>query len=312
MSEESSSGVVLVVDDDPENLAMLTEALDLAGYTVLVATDGTSAIARAKLAAPDAILLDAVMPELDGFATCARLKSDEDTRSIPVIFMTGLSESEHIVRAFSVGAIDYVTKPLAPDAVIARIQAHVRTSQLMNRAEDAVELSGRAVLILSDDGSVLWRSSKTSALLEKYELISEQDSTQLAPNLAAWVTQATHALGDVTATAPTFESRREDKRLMVQVAGRTSQGSVVFTLEETEDAVTTSLEERFGLTSREAEVLGWVAAGKTSRDIADILGMSARTVDKHLEHVFVKLGVETRTAAAAIAARFGADTAVKS
>jgi DNA-binding response OmpR family regulator len=156
VSNAPFSGVVLVVDDSPENLSMLTEALDQAGYTVLVAVDGSSAIERAKLAAPDAILLDAVMPELNGFDTCIQLKSHEATKAIPVIFMTGLSESEHVVKAFAVGAVDYVTKPLAPDAVIARIRAHVRTSQLMHGTEDAVELSGRAVLIVSSDGSLLW------------------------------------------------------------------------------------------------------------------------------------------------------------
>jgi DNA-binding CsgD family transcriptional regulator len=123
------------------------------------------------------------------------------------------------------------------------------------------------------------------------------------------VARAIRALSAGAETSVPFESLSENKRLEIRPAGRTSQGSVVFTLTETGDALAVSLESKYGLTSREAEVLGWVAAGKTSRDIADILGMSARTVDKHLEHVFVKLGVETRAAAAAIAAKFGAAAA---
>src|SRR5579863_591380 len=110
--ERNAKDIVLIVDDTPDNLAVLTDALDDAGYMVLVATDGETALDRLQHITPDIILLDAVMPRLDGFETCRRLKQLEASRWIPVVFMTGLTETEDIVRGFRAGGVDYVTKPI--------------------------------------------------------------------------------------------------------------------------------------------------------------------------------------------------------
>jgi DNA-binding NarL/FixJ family response regulator len=216
MSTRSENGmadggghVVLIVDDVPENLAVLSDALDEAGHTVLVATDGVSALERLMLVMPDLILLDAVMPGIDGFETCRRMKLMDSARDVPVVFMTGLTETEHVVRGFEVGGIDYVTKPIRPAEVLARISTHVRNARMLNDA---------------------------------------RHSRNAAPAIAS---------ADLS---------------------------------------------HYQLTPRELDVLAWIARGKTNRDIADILGMSPRTVNKHLEHIFVKLGVETRAAAAALVA----------
>ena len=115
-------GVVLIVDDVPENLSLLSDALDEAGHMVLVATDGRSALDRLGHVSPDVILLDALMPGMDGFETCRHIKSQPGTRDIPVIFMTGLADSENVVRGFDAGGIDYVTKPIRPDEVLARAE----------------------------------------------------------------------------------------------------------------------------------------------------------------------------------------------
>jgi len=117
----SDPGVVLIVDDAPENLAMLHEALDAAGYRVLVATDGQSALDRVALLMPDLILLDAMMPGIDGFETCRRLKADPLTAHIPVVFMTGLTETGHILAGFQAGGVDYLTKPLNPPEVLVQL-----------------------------------------------------------------------------------------------------------------------------------------------------------------------------------------------
>ncbi|PHX38875.1 LuxR family transcriptional regulator [Pseudomonas sp. NZIPFR-PS2] len=174
LTRSTEPGVVLIVDDTPDNLAMLSDALDDAGYMVLVALDGLSALNRVQRRRPDLILLDAMMPGLDGFETCRRLKAQPASADIPVVFMTGLTDTRHVVQGFEVGGSDYVTKPIQTDEVLARVAAHLRTSRK-------------------------------------------------------------------------------------------------------------------------------VACGKTNRDIGDILGLSPRTVNKHLEHVYVKLGVETRTAATSVA-----------
>ena len=201
--------VVLLIDDAPDTVRMIAEALDDAGYTVLVATDGATALQRVERVIPDAVLLDACMPGMDGFETCRRLKQAPGMRTVPVIFMTGLAETERLVEGLSAGGVDYLVKPVVPDELVARLQAHLRVAREMNaamrsRGEDAAPA---AVLL---------------------------------PN---------------------------------------------------------------PLTQREMDMLQWVACGKTNRDVAEILGMSPRTVNKHLEHIYEKLGVETRTAAVAQFAR---------
>ncbi|MCQ4261985.1 DNA-binding response regulator [Stutzerimonas stutzeri] len=208
-----NQGIVMIVDDVPDNLALLSGALDQAGYMVLVALDGLSALERMQRLKPDIVLLDAMMPGLDGFDTCRRIKAQTELEDVPVLFMTALTESEHVLAGFEAGGIDYVTKPIHPEQVLARVAAHLRTARALQNAR----------------------------------LISTQ--------------------------TPPADNRQ----------------------------IQAMLTQRYQLTGREVEVLHWVSCGKTNRDIGDILGLSPRTVNKHLEHVYVKLGVETRTAAAAIA-----------
>ena len=116
MLDRSESDVVLVVDDVPDNLSVLHDALDESGYTVLVATSGEAALQRAVQAVPDIVLLDAMMPGLDGFEVAKRLKAQARTAHIPIIFMTGLTETEHLVAALDAGGVDYVTKPIVAGA----------------------------------------------------------------------------------------------------------------------------------------------------------------------------------------------------
>lgn len=127
--------VILAVDDDPNNLAVIRDSLVECDYTLLVAEDGESAIIRAEYARPDIILLDIMMPGVDGIETCRRLKALEATKRIPVIFMTALAETAHKVRGFEVGAVDYITKPFQREELLARIAVHLQiralTSQLL-------------------------------------------------------------------------------------------------------------------------------------------------------------------------------------
>src|SRR5256885_15474481 len=106
-----ATDLVLIVDDVPDNLSVLHDALDESGYTVLVATSGEAALQRAEQALPDIVLLDAMMPGLDGFEVARRLKAGAATAHIPIIFMTGLTDTEHLVAALEAGGVDYVTKP---------------------------------------------------------------------------------------------------------------------------------------------------------------------------------------------------------
>ena len=120
--------IVLLVDDSPEALGFLTEALEQSGFSVLIATSGMAALNIVDRITPDIILLDAVMPELDGFATCRQLKAMPAVADVPVIFMTGLSDTEHVVHGLSSGGVDYLTKPINIEALVAAITAAVERS----------------------------------------------------------------------------------------------------------------------------------------------------------------------------------------
>jgi len=127
---------ILIVDDNPTNLGVLFDYLRSFGFKVLIAQDGKGALQRASHAKPDIILLDVLMPGLNGFETCQRLKEQEETRDIPIIFMTALSDTVDKVKGFELGAVDYITKPLQHEEVLARINAHL-TIRRQNRELDA-------------------------------------------------------------------------------------------------------------------------------------------------------------------------------
>src|SRR5258708_29038587 len=125
MAGYKARSIVLVVDDSPNTLRMLTDAIEDAGMTVLVALDGEQALSLTERITPDVILMDALMPGMDGFAICRRLKRDSVLSHLPVLFMTGLSETEDIVTRLDAGGVDYVTNPIAPDEWLARINVHL-------------------------------------------------------------------------------------------------------------------------------------------------------------------------------------------
>jgi PAS domain S-box-containing protein len=123
-------GVILVVDDTPTNLEVLFDLLGNSGFKVLIAENGESAIEKANYALPDLILLDIIMPGMDGFEACRRLKANDVTQSIPVLFITALNESTDKVKGFHLGAVDFITKPFQCEEVLARVETHVRLQHL--------------------------------------------------------------------------------------------------------------------------------------------------------------------------------------
>ncbi|MDP3479744.1 MAG: response regulator [Desulfoprunum sp.] len=139
-ASDGQKPVILVVDDDPNNLAVLRDCLVEFNYIVLVAEDGESAIQRANYAQPNLILLDIMMPRIDGYETCRRLKAMESTKAIPVIFMTALAETEHKVKGLEAGAVDYITKPFQREELQARIAVHLHNRELTKRLQEANEL----------------------------------------------------------------------------------------------------------------------------------------------------------------------------
>ncbi|MBY0466090.1 MAG: response regulator [Burkholderiales bacterium] len=283
--------VILVVDDALDTLRMICDALMVENYVVLAARDATEALARFEVTVPDGVLLDAVMPGIDGFALCQHIKATPAWSHVPIVFMTGLSETEQILKGFASGGVDYVVKPLRIPEVMARLATHVGNARVARLAREAVDVAGMGTVLLDTHGRLAWCS----------------------PQAAAWLTQAHGAMeGPGNAAAVWLARARHDGEAQLElsatqtlVARHMGQGglgeSMVLLTTLSHDKPARSRLQQVALTPRETEVLSWLAKGKTNRDIADILGMSHRTVNKHLEHVFEKLGVETRSAATAIA-----------
>ena len=188
--------IILMVDDTPANLGVLSELLGKDGYDVLVAEDGESAIERAKYAQPDLILLDILMPNLDGFATCKKLKSAKDTEEIPIIFMTALNSTEEKIQGFELGAVDYITKPFQQEEVRARVQTHLnlvhyqrQLKEQNQKLQEEIESHRRTqatVQYLNDElqsaqafGHAVGKSPAFGEILEQIDQIAGTDCTAL-------------------------------------------------------------------------------------------------------------------------------------
>jgi DNA-binding response OmpR family regulator/DNA-binding CsgD family transcriptional regulator len=273
--------IILVVDDTPETLGLLTDALEHAGLTVLVATGGNAALALLKHVTPDLILLDALMPEMDGFATCKAIKADAAFAHIPVIFMTGLSDTVHVVQGLQAGGVDYVTKPVILDEMLARIRVHLGNARAALRTREALDAAGGFLLAANAAGELLWCTPQAEARL-----------AAAIDNFAAADFKIPNGL----------MLRAGERLLEFTPIGSIGAGEKLYRLSLSGGGQEESfLQETFGLSARAAEVLLWIARGKPNKDVSEILGISPRTVNKHLEQVFTKLGVENRASAAALA-----------
>ncbi|WP_419900535.1 DNA-binding response regulator [Roseomonas sp. USHLN139] len=289
--------IVLVVDDAPGTLGLLNDTLEGAGYMVLVAQSAAAAMTVIERITPDIVLMDAVMPGMDGFEACRRMKRNAQLISVPVIFMTGLTESEDVVRGFDAGGVDYVVKPVVPDEVVARIAAHLANARLTRSAHAALDVAGRFLLAVDREGAVLWATPQAATLLRDAAPPAGDGPAGLA--LPGWPALAEGEAPRLP-PIPLADGRRVEFHHVGQIAADELLLRVTAFDPGREEGM---LRDRLGLTAREAEVLLWLGRGKSNRDIADILVLSPRTVNKHLEGIFAKLGVENRASAAALAVR---------
>ena len=290
--EHKNSDVVLVVDDSPESLGMLNVALNNQGYTALVALSGAQALAIAEKVPPDVVLLDAVMPEMDGFETCRRLK--ELLPNTPIIFMTGLTEVDDIVKGIEAGGVDYVTKPIYPDEVIVRIKRHIETAKLALSAQDALDHAGKNVFCVSALGRLSWATPHVHELIDEISESNTSPWATLAPLIEDWLLQDTSQELQINCFSEKinigYERQQQQMHLLRIVQNKVAKKPI-------------DLQNTLPITKRESEVLYWVSYGKTGWEISQILEMSPRTVNKHLEQIYKKLGVDNRTSAAAISIR---------
>jgi CheY-like chemotaxis protein/DNA-binding CsgD family transcriptional regulator len=290
---------VLVVDDTPANLGLVLESLGAAGLRVLVAESGMRALELLEQQLVDLILLDMIMPGLDGLAVCERIRQHPQWRELPLIFLTAVDLPEQKVRALEAGAVDYISKPVHPPEVLARVRTHLdlraarlalqrKNSQL--EAEIALRLDAeaqlaqsldRALLISDREGRLIFQTHRATHLLFKH--LAHHLPGRLPPEFATGE-RFTGAAG--TLLLHRFTEKGNDAL------------TVLYLIEEHAPPGPVEL-IKLGLTPRQAEVLYWIAQGKTNAEIAIILGTSPRTVEKHVEQLLERLGVENRVTAAA-------------
>ena len=295
MTQFNQTDIVLVVDDSPDALSLINDALEEQGLDVLVALEGRQALTIAKRIRPDVVLLDAVMPVMDGFETCKQLKANADLADIPVIFMTGLSDTDDIVRGLEAGGVDYLVKPINPAELIARMKVHLNNARLTRSAQHALDSTGQHLFTADQNGKGPWATPQAYALFAKARVNGKSVQDPFCQKLRTWL-QKTHHNGDIC------ELKELEYPLSLRFVGQHSNGDWLIKLIDgkrlTEAAL---LRSKLDLTERESEVLFWIANGKSNREAAEILNLSPRTVNKHLEMIFPKLGVENRTAAAGVA-----------
>ncbi|MCC4284919.1 DNA-binding response regulator [Marinobacter salarius] len=290
---EARKTVVMVVDDAVDCIRMINDALESAGMTVLIALEGSQALTISQNITPDIVLMDAIMPNMDGFETCRRLKQNPDFANTPIIFMTGLSDTEHVVMGLKCGGVDYITKPINTTELMARMQVHLTNARMAHSARAALDTAGQNLFAVDRHGAILW---STPQVHQRLTGGGSNNLELLTNNLANWLRHNPENGHSLTLDfLPELHA--------VEFLTLVDEREYLLRLQEVQkpSEATGALRTRFSLTGRESDVLLWIANGKTNREIGQILEMSPRTVNKHLEQVFRKLGVENRTSAAAAA-----------
>jgi len=298
MNTKTQSQVVLVVDDAIDSIHMLNDVLEESHFTVLVALEGAQALTITKNIRPDIILLDAIMPNMDGFETCRQLKLNPQLADVPIIFMTGLSDTEHVVMGLNAGGVDYVTKPINPDELIARMRVHLANARITQSARAALDTAGQYLFTIDLQGQLVWATPQVYQLLDGAGATADSIALThtISQQLREWISHKPE-------TGRQLPLQQVTQELSVEMLNLIDGKEYLLRLTNPHKPAddTQSLKHQFSVTGREADVLLWIANGKTNREIGQILEMSPRTVNKHLEQIFKKLGVENRTSAAAVA-----------
>lgn len=297
MRDDASRLIILVVEDSPESLGMLHETLESSGYTVLLAPNGERAMEIVKHISPDGILMDALLPGMNGFETTRRIKRLRNAGNTPVLFMTGLDDTEHIVEGMEAGGVDYIVKPINVTELLARLKVHMDNARDAQTARAALEISGQSMVSTDSNGHVLWATRSV-----RHRFIPGK--SKLSRQACSWLRQISSDSDPLHYSEPFVESDCNGNNTQLIYLGQSGSQQYLMRVRESDEFATRSVVKNdFHLTDREADVLLWLVNGKSNKDIAEILGISPRTVNKYLDHVYVKLGVENRTAAAMVSMR---------
>jgi len=296
---EARRDTVLVVDDEPDSLRFLTDTLESAGITVLVAISGAAALDLLDHVIPDLILMDAVMPGIDGFETTAQIRRRSVLAHVPVVFMTGLTESEHVIEGFEVGGVDYLRKPVNVHELLARVRVHIGNARAIQAGAAGLDATGRAMMATDTRGLLLWCTPLAEQAICRVSPEWSGEKGALPDALRGTVERL---LGRSSARGASARIDRGESAVELVIISQYRENEVLIRLNELNPkADVLKLQQRLLLTDREAEVLLWISYGKSNGMISEVLLISPRTVQKHLERIYEKLGVETRAAAAAMA-----------
>jgi len=230
MADEKVNDRILIVDDTPRNIQVLGTILEEKGYQINVAQNGLQALDVVAKVPPDIILLDVMMPELDGFETCKRLKADPATDHIPVIFLTAKVETEDVINGFELGAVDYVTKPFNPTELLARVDTHLMLYKLKRNLEQLVEERTEAL-----------REAHTQLQQQVRELESRDRLTQLQMKSPTYDEAYEAVLGAVTSVVGVSEVKiYKGEGAELQLAGSQVAGQIAVGDEVQSEAIQTS------------------------------------------------------------------------
>ncbi len=311
---------ILIVDDNPQNLEVLLAYLQQTDYKVLAAESGSSALKQIVHIQPDIILLDVMMPEMDGFTVCRRLKTDPQTQDIPIIFTTVLGNTNNKVRGFEVGGVDYITKPINKVELLARLETHLALKQLRSTLQtQATQLEQDVQSRTAElQAEIAHREAQQRERNRLYELVKQQskslraitqsfiDSQQqkqqdLASHLDQHVIQNLDILAanlsliaQLTQDQPTPEAA-----LAIIATHANSSLDLLNQLQSQAQSVANELAEKLTppknplllLSDREQEVLKLVIEGKTSFEIATLLSISHNTVRTYRSRMKQKLNI---------------------
>ena len=327
----SSQTRILVVDDEPVNLHLLVRILSSEGYEVRTASNGEAAIKEAQALPPDLILLDIMMPGMDGFGVCQRLKEGEDTCDIPLIFISVLDQTEDKLKGFSCGGVDYITKPFQHEEVLSRVRTHLTIRRLQRRLEGqnealekqvqarTAELTRSNVALQEEIARRKRHEQEKDKLLDLLRhqsdqlrsltvgLIEQQQDRQetllkvlaerIERNLTSLNTNLHHTRSALSAgnggtlTRELVTSNFNDLSFLLTEILNDTRQAIANIRQSSPDEVHLENTPLLHLSTREREVLQLVVDGKSSAEIAEILALAPGTVDTYRSRIMKKLGI---------------------
>ena len=324
---EPKRPIVLIVDDTQIEIQIMTTALSMKGYQTAVAMNGRQALDNVEKIFPDLILLDIMMPGMDGFEVCRTLKGSSRTMDIPVIFLTVKDEIEDIVKGFDAGAVDYVTKPFNSAELLARVRTHV---ELKKKKDNETYLISRLTATLAEqrqaeealrqahDNLELMVEERTAELLLKNRQLSEEIEERKraevnlelkSQKLEEFNTALKVLLNQRQADKKALEERvlaniknlimPNIRKLKKTILKKTKSEVYVNIIESNLKKITSSFSQTLSskylnLTSKEIQVAHLIKEGKISKNIAVLLNVSGRTVDFHRKNIRSKLGLRKK------------------